>query len=283
MQTFEIVALKTGVNSLRSIELGETFHPVTGPWVEANVLHVQQQQLVERSRHLSGSVNNVRKFVIWDVGFGAAANVLAAVEALRDSETEIEIHSFDKTQAPVEFALSHADELVYPGPYKELLGQLLRDRQAQITSRMSWQFHLGDFREQIKRPGLPAPHAILYDPYSPVSNPEMWSLDHFKMLRECLHPEVPCLLTNYTRSTAVRVTLLLAGFFVGVGCEVGEKAETTLASNQLELLRRPLDNKWVKRISQSTNSAPMRGLTYSKAPMTLEEYDLLQRSAQFQL
>jgi len=276
LQEFEIVPLKSGVSSLRCLKRGETFHPVTGPWVEANVLHVGQQRLLERSK-------GTQNFVIWDVGFGAAANVLAAIEALRSSETEIEIQSFDKTTAAVEFALLHADELKYPIPYKELLGRLLIERHCHISPRIHWHLHLGDFREQIKISGLPAPHAVLYDPYSPASNPEMWSLDHFRMLRKCLDPKVPCLLTNYTRSTAVRVTLLLAGFFVGAGCEVGEKAETTVASNQLELLRRPLGLEWLKRIRNSTNSAPLRSLTYSKGAMTPEEYELLQKLPQFQL
>ncbi len=64
------------------------------------------------------------KFVIWDVGFGAAANVLAAVAALRShpqaSEAEIEIHSFDKTTAPIEFALQHQQELEYMAGFEDL-------------------------------------------------------------------------------------------------------------------------------------------------------------------
>src|SRR4051812_16001165 len=97
--SFEMVTLKTGIKSLRCTERKETFHPGIGPWVEANQLHVHQQRLVERC---SAST----RFVIWDVGFGAAANVLAAIEALRGCACEIEIHSFDKTTAPIEFALA---------------------------------------------------------------------------------------------------------------------------------------------------------------------------------
>lgn len=259
---------------MRSIELGETFHPVTGPWVEANVLHVNQQRLVERSKGL-------RKFVIWDVGLGAGANILAAIEALRDSETEIEIHSFDRTTAPLEFAISHSRELVYPVPYTEILQHLLHKNQVNPAPRMSWQLHLGDFREQVQK-SLPAPHAILYDPYSAATNRDMWSLDHFQNLRKCLDPDVPCLLTNYTRSTAVRVTLLLAGFYVGAGCEIGQKAETTVASNHLDLLNHPLDRKWVERIKNSTHSAPIRVDAPLVGPMKSEEYEVLQKLPQFE-
>ena len=68
---FEIVTLKSGVQSLRSIQNRETFHPVVGPMVEARTLHVQAPRLIERAAGCSG------RFVIWDVGLGAAANALA--------------------------------------------------------------------------------------------------------------------------------------------------------------------------------------------------------------
>jgi hypothetical protein len=114
-----------------------------------------------------------------------------------------------------------------------------------------------------------------------VGNPEMWTQDHFSRIRSKLHPEVPCLLTNYTRSTAVRVTLLLAGFFVGIGCEVGEKAETTVASNRLDLLERPLEKSWLERVRISRNSAPMKGPVYSQAYISEEEFERLKNCPQF--
>src|SRR5689334_22535133 len=112
MEEFQVETLKSGVKSLRSVKTGEVFHPGPGPWAEANALYVVQQDLVARSQSFA-------EFQIWDVGLGAAANALAAIHALRDSKTKIQIHSFDRTQDPAEFALEHADELIYVSPYKE--------------------------------------------------------------------------------------------------------------------------------------------------------------------
>ncbi|MDR3607612.1 MAG: MnmC family methyltransferase [Oligoflexia bacterium] len=277
--SFELVTLKSGIISLRSLENRETFHPVTGPKAEANILHVKQQRLVERSAALTATGGT---FVIWDVGFGAAANVLATIEALKGTGSRAEIHSFDKTTAPLEFALTHADELGYFGGHEKNLHHLISDRDVEITPHLRWKLHLGDFRETVKGASLPAPHAIIYDPYSPVGNPEMWTQDHFTRVRNSLNPDVPCLLTNYTRSTAVRVTLLLAGFFVGIGCEVGEKAETTIASNRLELLERPLEQSWLDRVRISRNSAPMTGPAYSQACISDEDFARLNCRPQFQ-
>ncbi|MBC7693567.1 MAG: hypothetical protein H7222_17510 [Methylotenera sp.] len=290
MSEFEIVLLKTGINSLRSLEHGETFHPVTGPRMEANILHVRQQRLVERCEATPAS----NKFVIWDIGFGAGANVLAAIEALAElskrDETqnacEIEIHSFDKTTSPIEFALEHQDELEYLSEHEAGLRELLSSGHVPLGPRASWQLHLGDFREllreNLKVKQWPAPHAILYDPYSPTGNPEMWTLEHFQALRQALSPETPCLLTNYTRSTAMRVTWLLAGFHVGIGCEVGEKAETTIVTNQLALLERPLEKKWLERVRISGNSAPLRADAYSKGQISPEDFGALLECPQFQ-
>ena len=273
MQEFEIVTVRSGANSIRSLENGETFHPVTGPWWEANVLHVEQQRLVERCK-------NSKKFVIWDVGLGAAANVLAAIEAIRHLDTEIEIHSFDRTTSPLEFALAHAEELVYPAPHKENLRQLLDEKRTKVSPNLHWHLHLGDFRELVKSLKISKPNAIFYDPYSVTSNPEMWLFDHFRALRDQMGDE-PCLLTNYTCSTSVRVTLLMAGFFVGVGRSIGIKAETTIASNCLELLPEPLGKVWLKRVRSSTNAAPMRTVGGEKSTISAADLEQIEQSPQF--
>ena len=276
---FEIITLKSGLKSLRSIEYGETFHPVTGPRVEANILHVQQQRLLERSRQHSN-------YVIWDVGFGAAANVLAAIEALeaapQNSKSKIEIHSFDRSTGPIEFALSHSADLGYFSGHESRLQSLLKGDLVAIGENIRWKLHLGDFAEDLKTGiQLSAPNSILYDPYSPSGNPDMWRLDHFSRLRTQLDDSVPCLLTNYTRSTAVRVALLLAGFYVGAGCEIGEKAETTIASNQLGMLERPLNKSWLGRVRVSGNAAPLRTEKYSMSPISDEDFKTLQALKQF--
>ncbi len=251
---FDLVTVQTGARSLRSREFGETFHPVVGPMIEAVVLHVRQQRLVERAGKTRGP------FVIWDVGLGAAANAIAAIEAFHaaDAAMRVELHSFDHTTAPLAFALEHAEALGYLPPHAEAVRSLLKTGrwQSPVLPEFAWHFHAGDFRESITHP--PAPHAILYDPYSPAANPALWTLEHFAALHARLDPTRPCLLTNYTRSTAVRVTLLLAGFFVGRGHATGEKDETTIASNALELLDEPLDARWLERVQKSTRSAPLR-------------------------
>lgn len=218
---------------------------------EARTLHVGQSRLEERAKQEKGPL------VIWDIGLGAAANAIAVLEAWRENPHPIELHSFDLSLKPLAFARTHAEELGYIAPWLSVLEKLCWNYRAE-TGSVTWCLHLGDFRETVSASPAPAPHAILYDPYSPTSNPGMWSLEHFSRLRAALDPTRPCTLTSYSRSTAVRVTLALAGFYVGTGTATGEKDETTVAATHRELLERPLGVEWLGRVERSTKGGPLR-------------------------
>jgi hypothetical protein len=258
LRPFELVQLQSGGWSLRKTSNGETFHPVVGPSTEARVLHVEQQRLLERAAALN------RKLVVWDVGLGAAANALAVVAAFESKGGGVDLHSFDRELGPLDFALQHETELGYfegySGVVRELMGGAAEYPNARPVEMagLRWWLHLGDFAALLRHASLPPPDAILYDPYSPASNPEMWCLEHLRAVFSQLSDDRPCLWTNYTRSTSVRAALLLAGFYVGFGRGVGEKDQTTVASNNPQLIEKPLDAAWIRRLRASTRGAPQR-------------------------
>jgi hypothetical protein len=128
----------------------------------------------------------------------------------------------------------------------------------------------------------PSPHAILFDAYSPARNPAMWTLPLFSNLFQVLDPRRPCAMPTYSRSTILRVTLLLAGFFVGVGHATGEKEETTIAANDLSLISEPLGRKWLDRARRSHSAEPMTRPIYRTAPLSAESWEKLQAHPQFQ-
>ncbi len=288
-ETFELVPLAGGVHSLRSLANGQTFHPVVGPAAEAERLHVGGTRLVERANALAAAGET---FVVWDVGLGAAANALAAVNAFAARDWrggDLQLISFDRTDAALRFAIYNADALRYPRPHAALLKRFCEIGQATMLNRrrtqLHWTLRLEDFPALLNSQtvNLPAPHAIFFDPYSPKVNREMWTLEFFTALRARLRDDRPCLLTNYTRSTAVRVTLLLAGFYVGVGPSTGEKDETTVAANTLTLLDRPLTRDWLeKKVDASTNAAPWRaGIGDARGPIGEEDFARLRAHPQF--
>ncbi len=267
---FELVPMLSGSYSLRLLPHRETFHPEIGPMAEARLLHVEQQRLKERALQ-EGSL------VIWDVGLGAAANALAALEELAPLPCELTLHSFEISLSSLHFALEHAEALSYLLPYRDLLTTLMRDSFAQPRPGVRWYLHEGDVRSTMHNVSLEAPHAIFYDPYSAKTNPEIWSLEHFRALKARLCPERSCQLTNYTRSTAVRATLLSAGFFVGQGVALGSKEESTVASNDRRALTRPLGPSWLKKVQASQNARLLREGDTSYGP--IEPADLLALAA----
>lgn len=272
---FEIVRLKSGVNSLRLISNNETFHPGIGPIAEANILHVNQHRFEER-------IPAHEPFILWDVGLGAAANAVAALDRLQTLGGKVEIHSFDKTLAALEFALAEKEELDYIKPYERVISELVQKGETQVGPNIRWILHLGDFQETMHR-AIPSPHSIFYDPYSPRGNVEMWNLNHFQKLRQRLDPNRPCLISNYSRATYVRVTWLLAGFCVGIGTAIGEKEETSLAATHPEVLASPLPPSWLRRVQVSHSSAPLRGPLYELGKINEADYKALSACPQFVL
>ncbi|HWH71934.1 MAG TPA: MnmC family methyltransferase [Candidatus Sulfotelmatobacter sp.] len=278
---YRIVKLANGAHSVHSVAHAETFHPVVGPVVEAEALYVRQLRLRERLQSHTG------EFVIWDVGLGAAANVVTALRATQDLPCPIRLLSFDHTLEPLEFALQHTDYLPYLSGYEGPLSELLRQRQVafqQGARTVTWTMHLADFPSLLTHPEAQAfakPHAIMFDAFSPAKNPAMWTQPLFAKLFQLLDPARPCALPTYSRSTLLRVTLLLAGFFVGVGHATGEKEETTIAANTLELIAEPLDRRWLQRAQRSSSAEPMWEPVYRQAQLSAATWEQLQRHPQF--
>lgn len=321
---YKIVKLASGVHSVHSLAEKETFHPVIGPVAEAEALYVKQLRLPERVAAHHG------EFVIWDVGLGAAANVLTVLRNTRAANCPLRILSFDHTLEPLKFALAHAEALGYFTGYENVVEEFLRDHHAVFTDSgrtITWQLHLGDFPSLLaglianlppntskntqaepsktslgqskaaktvpplpgERVGVranndtnfPAPHCILFDAFSPAKNPAMWTQPLFANLFRLLDSARPCALPTYSRSTMLRVSLLLAGFYVGVGHATGEKEETTIAANTPDLITEPLDKKWLQRACNSTSAEPMWEPVYRQAPLAAETWEKLQKHPQF--
>ncbi len=288
---YTIVKLASGVHSVHSVAHRETFHPVIGPVAEAEALYVKQLRLPERMAAHSG------EFIIWDVGLGAAANVLTVLRATRAAQCPLRIISFDHTLEPLQFALEHAATLGYFTGYEDPVATFLRDHECKFTDAaraVHWQLHLGDFptflahSSSLLNPqpstlnrSFPAPHAILFDAFSPAKNPAMWTAPLFASLFRHLDPSRPCALPTYSRSTMLRVSLLLAGFFVGAGHATGEKEETTIAANTLDLISEPLDKKWLQRARNSTSAEPLWEPVYRQAPLSDETWEKLRQHPQF--
>jgi tRNA U34 5-methylaminomethyl-2-thiouridine-forming methyltransferase MnmC len=266
---------------------GETFHCGLGPVVEAKLLYVEQLGIDARW----SSTGEQTPLVVWDVGLGAAANAAAVLASWQKAPSgHLHLVSFDRTLGPLQCAVAahrkNPDHFPYLAGWnwEELLKQSsFQDRQP--GKSITWEWKLGDFVEELREAVAgqrtwPRPRAILYDSYSPARNWEMWKLEHWRRLREfCADEDATAV--SFSRATGVRVTMMLAGFYVGRGCATGDKEETTLAATWIESLRDPLDRRWLERVERSDRSQPFVSNSYEGGPISREWLEELRRHPQF--
>ncbi len=244
---FEIVKTTLGVTSIRNNVVNEVMHAPLGPWHEANELYVKQSGLQARLKQ-----GSTEEFVIYDVGLGAAANALAALECAKKCDQPLRLVSFEVDLRLLEFALAHSHEFEHFKGYEKAIESLLQHKEWN-EGLVIWQLFEGDFLKCIDHVKHKC-HLVFYDPYSPKQNQEMWTTNCFKKLKAKCHDDAT--FYNYSQATPIRAALLEAGFYVGYGQAIGEKETTTQAACRLKDLDHPLDERWFQRWSRSDTPFP---------------------------
>jgi queuine tRNA-ribosyltransferase len=227
---YEIHRSAQGYFSIRQLSSGEVMHSVNHPADEANKLYVEQSFLAVR---LNKPDVQAEELVIWDVGLGAGSNAMAAVRCFESCYAErndtalraLRLVSFERDLDPLTLATNNPrcfPHLRHGAPY-----QILKNGEWQhASSLLHWQLLKGDFSASIESATIP--NLIFYDPFSAKTDSALWSPQIFaRILQHCRSKSTE--LYTYSASTAVRVALLTAGFFVAAGVGTGPKADTTIA------------------------------------------------------
>jgi queuine tRNA-ribosyltransferase len=247
---FEIVTTTSGAPAMLARDVGEVMHPGLGATAEAEQLYVAQARLADRLAEGGAPL------VLFDVGLGAAANALAAVRCARAAPAgsrRLLVYSFERDLGALALAASvdGAARLRWSAADRTAALTLL-ERGEYEESQFRWQLIAGDALASLARVPQLA-DLVFWDPWSPRSNAELWTTRAFTMLRQ--HCAPGALLFTYSRATAVRSALLLAGFHVGAGAVVGTK-ETTAAALAPARPAQPLDRRWLARLQRSSAALP---------------------------
>jgi len=246
---FEPVVLGNEEVTLRDLRTGELLHPGLGPRREAELLYVRQTRLAMRLQEPGGG-----PLAVLDVGLGAATNALAVIRCAEEisGRRELVLTSLERDDGALRLALAHPDRFPLQARHRELLEEIL-DRRRVERPGLRWTWLPGDALEALDR--LDARQEVVcFDPFSPEANPALWSIDTLRRFRQVLAPGG--VLSTYSTSTRTRVTLLLAGFWVGAGAPAAVKKETTVASDGPEALEAPLGARWLQRWRRSSARAP---------------------------
>lgn len=230
---YEVHTAQEGFASIRHTTSGEIMHAHTPPMEEARILYVDQSRFAERVKLLPGeSAETAAPLVIWDVGLGAAANAMAALEVYESLAATgpvrgLKIISFENDLDPLRLALRHKRRFPYLQHGAADALAIRRQWHSRRFPRLSWHLITGDFHETLtEAPALP--DLIFYDLFSRRTHASAWTLGAFQRLFDaCGHH--PCALFTYSTSTASRVALLATGWHVAKGVGTGVKSETTIA------------------------------------------------------
>jgi len=255
---YEVHEAREGFASIRHLQSGEIMHARTPPMEEATNLYTGQAGLKERLLE-----SDVRPLVVWDVGLGAGANAMAAIvchEGLSEQNIpmrDLSIISFENDLDSLRLAFWNRRLFPYlrhGGP-----AAILETGSWQSKSHPGLQWNLvdGSFPQNLASAPLP-PDLIFYDLFSGKTHAEAWALRTFKSLFAiCRERKVE--LFTYTCSTAARVAMLAAGFFVARGRSAGDKVETTIAltAEAVGDHRKLLGQEWLARWRRSSAQFPI--------------------------
>jgi queuine tRNA-ribosyltransferase len=184
----------------------------------------------------------------------------------------LHIVSFDRTFAALELALrpEHAREFGLTGTTLTACSRLLEHGRAEGEGTV-WRASLGELPSTLLAEPPASADVVYWDPFSPRANPSLWNVAAFLALRRLCRDGAT--VHTYSGATATRTGLLLAGFAVGFGDVLPSGRQATVAATRLEDLARPLDRRWLDRLSRS--SAPCS----SDAPA--DAFERIARMSQF--
>jgi queuine tRNA-ribosyltransferase len=260
---YEIHTSAQGFSSIRQVSSGEVMHSVNAPSDEANKLYVEQSFLASR---LLKRETQAYELVIWDVGLGAASNAMAAIRCFERTYREkgvnslrpLHLVSFESDLDPLTLATKNPGcfpHLRHSAPYRILEN----GKWKHASGLLQWELLKGDFSGFIE--SAKVPDLIFYDPFSSKTTPALWTFDIFaRIFKRCLPKSAE--LYTYSASTAVRVSLLIGGFFVAEGVGTGPKSDTTIAFTRLKgagnhpLSPRLLSQEWLTRWRRSGSKFP---------------------------
>ena len=240
----EVIAVRSGAAAVRDLATGEIMHPVIGAQKEAEALYARQSRLEER-------LEAQGRVVVFDIGLGAGSNALAARAIAERSRGHLTLLSFENDLGALRLALQHPAQFGLEGEPGAAAAALLQHGFCE-TPHTAWRLLQGDIAATLPAAGLLA-DIIFWDPYSPKSNPDLWTVAAFSALRERCGPRATVF--TYSSSTTTRVALLLAGFAVGQGEGTGTQHQTTAAAVDVQDLLQPFDRRFLERLARS--SAPL--------------------------
>jgi tRNA U34 5-methylaminomethyl-2-thiouridine-forming methyltransferase MnmC len=191
-----------------STEFGETFHSIQGAKQEAVDKFVAATYLAEQA--VRGSLR------LLDVCYGLGYNTAAALDVIWDAnpDCQIELYGLELDRTVPLGAIAPPLIDIWPPETQSILRAIAHYHRC-ATPHLTAQLLLGDARKTIQelvQQGFQA-DAIFFDPFSPRRCPQLWTVEFFAQVAQCLAPSG--YLATYSRSASVRAAMQAAGLQIG--------------------------------------------------------------------
>ena len=114
---YEVHVAPEGFASIRQISSGEIMHARTPPLEEARLLYVEPSHLMERLRETVAG--EAEPLIVWDVGLGAGANAMAAIQCYETQAAAggvvraMHVVSFENDLDSLRLALTYNRDFLY--------------------------------------------------------------------------------------------------------------------------------------------------------------------------
>lgn len=195
-------------------KLGESYHSVSGAEEEAIKKYVEPTKIAELAK--KGEIRILD--VCFGIGYNSAAAIDAALKSNPDCKIEIVGLEIDNTlfeslkELEPKFKSYEIIKSIKNGKYKD--------------DNISIKLIFGDAKKTIKEVEGEF-DVCFFDPFSPKTQPEMWSEEFFKNISSKV--KMNGVLSTYSCATHVRINLVRAGFDVKDGPSIGRRAPSTIA------------------------------------------------------
>ncbi len=214
-----------------STEFGQTFHSKSGAKAESIYKYAVPTLLAQKS-----SRGHLR---LLDICYGLGYNTAAALDTIWRSNPDctIEIMALELNRTVPIATIEHNLLTDWEEPIPQLLTQLAQTEIIEID-RLKARLIFGDARQTIDRviEQKFQADAIFLDPFSPLSCPQLWTVEFIDRVASCCAPDGR--IATYSCAAAVRTAMSEAGLQVADSIPVGRKAPGTIASFNAEGLPR---------------------------------------------
>ena len=191
-----------------SEEFGEAFHSYQGAKTESFEKFSDAINLQHKARQ--------SEIKLLDVCYGLGYNTAAAIEVIREvnPSCNIEIYGLE-LDATVPIGAVTPQLLQYWSDHVQQILKSLAQHQQCHQNHLEAQLLIGDARQTIQQliESEFQADAIFFDPFSPAHCPQLWTIEFFQRIVQCL--ALTGKLATYSRSASVRAALLTSGLQVG--------------------------------------------------------------------